>query len=270
METCIRIPNITVFDNDILLLIVPDSAHTHHTPITLDTLHIDIAIKLAMKKELENLNKQWKRSLIATNMTMREAQLVSPEDTQIVSKIDGILKIAKDTTIIPFGTIKVKGIIRTPNHYKHVNVVVDDLPENQHCKDIMIAQQIQVLKPDSNKIPVMIRNLSCRTLKIKKGMKMAHVEAINIVPPLISSRVPKNTPEKVVGNAPENNLLGNLSKEEEGRVKKIFESLNLQGIDSWNEQKQKSAKVLITEYQHLFAMNLSELGKPLWFSMISN
>ena len=60
----------------------------------------------------------------------------------------------------------------------------------------------------------------------------------------------------------EDNLLGNLPKEEEGRVKKIFESLNLQGIESWNEQQQ-SAKALITEYQHLSAMNLNLLGKLL-------
>ena len=134
---------------------------------------------------------------------MKEAQLVSPEDTQIVSKINSILKTAKDTTIVPFGTIEVKGIIRTSNHYKCVNVVVDDLPEDQCCKDIMIAQQIQVLKPGSNKIPVMIRNLSCRTLKIKKGIKIAQEKASNIVPPLISSQVSKNVPKKVVGNAPE-------------------------------------------------------------------
>ena len=72
--------------------------------------------------------------------------------------------------------------------------------------------------------------------------------------------MPKDIPEKVVGNAPENILLRNLPAEEGGRVKKIFESLNLQGIDSWNEQQQQSVKALITEYQHLFAMNLSELG----------
>ena len=96
---------------------------------------------------------------------MKEAQLVSTEDTQIVSKIDGILRIAKDTTIVPFGKIEVKGIAKTTNHYKHVNVVVDDLPENQNCKDIVIPQQIHVLKPGSNKIPVVIRSLSCRTIK---------------------------------------------------------------------------------------------------------
>ena len=50
VETCLRIPEIKAFDNDILLLIIPDSAHTHHTPITLGTLHIDMAIKLAIKK----------------------------------------------------------------------------------------------------------------------------------------------------------------------------------------------------------------------------
>ena len=77
--------------------------HTQHTPITLGTLHIDMAIKLAMKKELEHLNKQWKRSLIATKLTMKEVQLVNQEDAQIVSRIDNIVKIAKDTTIVPFG-----------------------------------------------------------------------------------------------------------------------------------------------------------------------
>ena len=73
--------------------------------------------------------------------------------------------------------------------------------------------------------------------------------------------MPENVLEQVVGNAPENNLLKNLPKEKEGRVKNIFESLNLQGIESWNKQQQQSAKVLITGYQYLFAMNLSKLGK---------
>ena len=85
METHLRIPEIKVFDNDVLLLIIPDSAHTQHTPITIGTLDIDMTIKLGTKKELENLNKQWKRSLIATKLTMKGTQLVNQEDTQIVS-----------------------------------------------------------------------------------------------------------------------------------------------------------------------------------------
>ena len=79
-----------------------------------------------------------------------------PRRYTIVSKIDSFVKIANDTTVVPFETIKVKDIINTPNHYKNVNVVVDDHSENQHCKDVVIIQQVQVLKPGSNKISVLL------------------------------------------------------------------------------------------------------------------
>ena len=125
VETHLGLPEIQPFDTDVLLLIVPDSAHTMCTPITLGTLHIDMAIKLATKKELESLNKRWKRSLIATKLTIKEAQLVNQEDAQIVSQIDSVVKTARNTTITSFGTIKIKGVMRAPNHYKHVNVVID-------------------------------------------------------------------------------------------------------------------------------------------------
>ena len=54
----------------------------------------------------------WKRSLIATKLTMKEAQIVNHEDAQIVSQIDSIVKTVRDTTITPFGTIKVKGVFK--------------------------------------------------------------------------------------------------------------------------------------------------------------
>ena len=156
VETHLRKPKIRAFDTDVLLLIVPNSTYTMHTPITLGILHIDVKIKLATKKELESLNKQWKRSLIMTKLTMKEAQIVNQEDAQIVSNIHSMVKITRDATIVPFGTAELKGAIKAPNHYNCVNVVIDDLPEPQHCKDIAVIQQIQILKPGSNKIPVVL------------------------------------------------------------------------------------------------------------------
>ena len=138
-------------------------------------------------------------------------------------------------------------------------MVVDHLPENQHCKDIAVARQIQDLKTGSNKIPVMIRNLSCRTLKLTKGTKIAHVEASNMVPPMVRSQMSENVLEQGVGNAPQSNLLENLPKVKEGRIKEILKSLNLQSIESW--QQQQSARAPKIEYQQLFALTLSELGK---------
>ena len=88
VETHLKIPEIKAFDQDVLLLIIPNSAHTQCTPITLGTLHVDMAIRLATEKELKNLNKQWQRSLVATMLTMKEAQIVNIEEAQIVSKLD--------------------------------------------------------------------------------------------------------------------------------------------------------------------------------------
>ena len=73
VEVQLKIPEVKAFDQDMLLLIVPDSAHTQYSPITLGTLHIYMVIKLATEKELKTLNKQWQRSLVATKLTMKEA-----------------------------------------------------------------------------------------------------------------------------------------------------------------------------------------------------
>ena len=108
METHLRVPEVKAFDTDVLLLIVPDSPHTMHTAITLGTLHIDMTIKL------ENLNKQWSRSLTATKLAMKEAQWVNQEDAQIVSQIHNVVEITKDTMMMPFETVKVKGEIKAP------------------------------------------------------------------------------------------------------------------------------------------------------------
>ena len=58
----------------------------------------------------------------------RSAHILNIEEAQIVSKLDSDVKLVKDTTIGPFETIEVKGVLKkTPNHYKRINEVVDDL-----------------------------------------------------------------------------------------------------------------------------------------------
>ena len=262
VEVHLQIPEVKAFDQDVLLLIIPVSAHTEYTPIMLGTLHIDMAIKLATEKELKNLNKQWQRSLVATKLTMKEVQILNIEETQIVSKLDSDVKLVKDTTIGPFETAEAKGVLKkTPNHYKRINVVVDDLGEGQCCRDIAVAHQLQILKPRSDRIPVILQNLSGRTLKLKRGTSVAHVEASQVVPPLDSSVTQEDMYEKVTRDIPKENQSGNSSEKNDERLSKILEKLDLEGIESSTEQQQCSVRKLLEEYQHLFALNLRELDK---------
>ena len=93
-----------------------------------------------------------------------------------------------------------------------------------------------------------MRNLSCRTLKLRKGTKIAHVEASNIAPIMVSQEIPKSMLEREAGNFLRSTLLENVPNVKEERIARILESLNLQGIESWNEQQQQSARTLIREY----------------------
>ena len=77
----------------------------------------------------------------------------------------------------------------------------------------------------------------------------------------MASQSSENIPKKGAGKPPKSNLLKDLPEEENSRLEKHFESLNPKGIKSWDEKHQQSARGLIMEYQYLFVMNVSELGK---------
>ena len=71
----------------------------------------------------------------------------------------------------------------------------------------------------------------------------------------------ENTYEKAAGNIPESSQSENSFGQNDDRLSKILEKLDLKGIELWREQQQQSVRKLLKEYQHLFALNLRELGK---------
>ena len=128
-------------------------------------------------------------------------------------------------------------------------------------KDIAVVHQLQVLKPGSDRIPKVLWNLCGRTLKLKKGTNVAHVEANQVVPLFDDPLERGDVCEGITEDITKGSQSEDLTKEKGKRTSKILEKLNLTGIESWTEQQQCSVKKLLEEYQHLFALNLKELGK---------
>ena len=185
---------------------------------------------------------------------MKGAQVLDVEEAQIVSQLDSNVKLIRDTIVGPFETVEAKGMHRkTPNHYKRMNVVVDNLEERGSSKDIVVVSQLQILKLGLDRISIVLQNLTSRTLKLKKGMNVAHVEASQVVLPL-------EKPLEKEGVCRESQFK-NLAKGKNERMSKILEQLDLTGIESWMEQQQCLVKKLLEEYQYLFALNLKELGR---------
>ena len=168
------------------------------------------------------------------------------EEAQIVSRLDSDVKLVGDIILGPFETIKMKGILRkTPNHYKRMNVMVDDLGERRPYKDIAVVHQLQVLKPGSDRIPMVLWNLSGRTLKLKKGMNVAHVEASQVVPLFNEPLERGDVCEEVTEDITKESQSEDLTKEKGKRMSKILEKLDLTGIESWTEQQQCSVMKLL-------------------------
>ena len=112
---------------------------------------------MATKRELGNLNKQWQRSSVATRLSMREMQVVDVEEAQIVSQFDSSVKLAKDVIVGPLETVEMKGILwKTPNHYKRMNVVVDEIPGQKSYRDVVVVAQLQILKAGSDRVPMVL------------------------------------------------------------------------------------------------------------------
>ena len=139
--------------------------------------------------------------------------------------------------------------------------MVNDLGERRPYKDIAVVHQLQVLKPGSDRISMVLWNLSGRTLKLKKGMNVAHVEASQVVPLFNEPLERGDVCEEVTEDITKESQSEDLTKEKGKRMSKILEKLDLTGIESWTEQQQCSVMKLLEKYQHLFALNLKELGK---------
>ena len=128
-----------------------------------------------------------------------------------------------------------------------MNVVVNDLGERRPYKDIAVVNQLQILKPGSDRMPMVLQNLSGRNLTLKKGTNVAHVEASQVVPlfddPLERGDVCEGITEHITTRSQSKDLTKGKGK----RVIKILEKLNLRGIESWTEEQQCLVKKLLEE-----------------------
>ena len=75
-----------------------------------------------------------------------------------------------------------------------------------------------------DRIPVILWNVSGRTLKLKRGTNVAYVEASQVIPPLESSVIQENTYGKATGNIPKEGQSEESSEKNHNRLSKILEN----------------------------------------------
>ena len=237
---------------------------------------------------------------------LRMNSMVVDEESFKLDEINGTVHTTQKLSLGPFENATVTGILKGPvkssAYHKRVNVTVEPIEahkegENKYCAIPSYA----FLIPGSDRVKVMIKNLTARVIKVPQGSKVALVEAANVVPhmlapqetqspetnvkPMKSTHVevsPRDVPTEDSkttdgGTSKEgddvapsgNNVEGASPKPEVDKtplspeqMKILFEQIKLEeGTENWTEEQRNRVKAVIEHYSFLFAMNSLDLGR---------
>ena len=198
VECRLNIPQIKKFNLDVLMLVIDDSPYAMRVPIQIGTLHIDMALDLAMEEERKKLNHQWRRAELASSLRMKSAS-INVEDSKESSdvfdldNVKGSVQITKDLSLLPFENVTISGLLKGPvkcsAYFKRVNVALEPLEQHKEGEGpYCVVPSYTFLKPGSNRVEVMLKNITAWPVTIKAGDKVARVEPANAVPQMLAPK----------------------------------------------------------------------------------
>ena len=274
VEVRLKIPNVRAFDLDILMLVIPESQYARKVPITLGTIHIDEIINVITDAELHNIDKSWQRGIISRKIAIRTAQI--KEKKSILAQVKGDVKLTRPVKIPAYQTISVSGMTNVTAHSKRVNVVTEPGDGNQYT-----VPCYSYMRPGSRRANVVLRNLTGKSIELKRGLVVAQIQAANKVPPMLQTRETaseratrnprtKSAFERVSPRHNQNNQNDSNNTNEKGvstdepsseRIEKLFSKIDLSGADDWSEESRSKLRSLFVKYHGIFALEDLELGR---------
>ena len=207
VECCLQLPQIKKFDLDVLMLVIDDSAYGMRVPIQIGTLHIDMALDLATETEMKKLSHKWERAQMASALCMN-SMVVNEEPEFKLDDIRGSVHTTQKVTLRPFENTTIsgilKGLVKNSTYHKRVNVSVEPLENHKEGENNFCAVPgYTFLKPGSDRVKVMIKNLTARTVKVQQGSKIASMEVANVVPHMLAPKraAPLHTETEIIKSA---------------------------------------------------------------------
>ena len=138
---------------------------------------------------------------------------------------------------------------------EHLNVMVQAL----HTQDSTLPPGITMqntyteLRKGSKKAVVVVRNNTAYCQTLQKKTPVARAMAVQLVPD-----IPKAGSLQVQDGVCSNPQTPKLMIRQ--RHGKLFDELDLSGLDSWDPELADKAHQLLAEYQDVFSLDLTELG----------
>ena len=81
---------------------------------------------------------------------------------------------------------KTVGITKIPILSKRLNVMTESLPAQEAIEGVEAITSYETFKQGGNGVTIGLQNMTREKITLKKGTKVAHVAATNIVPPMLA------------------------------------------------------------------------------------
>ena len=176
VETLLEIPEILDFKEYVLMLVIEDSEYGNRVPIQLGTLHIDMILERAKPEQLVTLGKAYKCGEVG--------RPVQSKGVMELGKVCGPIKLTKSITLEAGETVKVNGLSQLKGNVKRLHIVAQPIryEGGSEVPQIVTIPMYSVCMPGSQKVTVMLRNITNDVITLVKGKVIAELAAANLVP----------------------------------------------------------------------------------------
>ena len=110
------------YQEDILMLVIPDSKYSWRVPVQIGTGVIDKIINIITPEELKQALETWRKTHNSRVITGKVSQT---ENSGVVKEVKGKVAITKPVKVPPYGSTKVKGTNKFRGHSKCTNLIVE-------------------------------------------------------------------------------------------------------------------------------------------------
>ena len=171
--------------------------------------------------------------------------------------VNGPIKLTKDVVLEAGETVKVNGLSQLKGNVKRLHVVAEPIRDKggSEVPQVVTIPTYSVCMPGSQKVTVMLRNVTNDAITLRKGRVIAELAAANLIPNKVAPRFLKDNREMKLVKS------GQLQVAKGKRIEKLMGKLDLSGMKTWTEECQEGARQTMTDFEDIFALEPLELGK---------
>ena len=163
------------------MLVIEDSEYGDRVPIQLGTLHIDMILEQATPEQLAQLGKAQLGKAYKRGEVGRPIQ---SKGVMELWKVSGPIKLMKNVTLEAGETMKVNGLSQLKGNVKRIHVVAEPIRNEggSEVPQVVTIPTYSVCIPGSQKITVMLQNVTNDVITLNNGKVIAELAAANLVP----------------------------------------------------------------------------------------